>query len=73
MTFFFNGGLEQAHEKEDRRLIPSPQVATYDLQPEMSAAGVAKAVSVRLGRCGKLYYVPTLRWQKPWRRASILL
>jgi 2,3-bisphosphoglycerate-independent phosphoglycerate mutase len=45
VTFFFNGGLEQAHAQEDRKLVPSPKVATYDLQPEMSAAGVAKAVS----------------------------
>ena len=37
VTFFFNGGVEQPFENEDRILIPSPQVATYDLQPEMSA------------------------------------
>jgi 2,3-bisphosphoglycerate-independent phosphoglycerate mutase len=37
VTFFFNGGEETAFPEEDRRLIPSPQVATYDLQPEMSA------------------------------------
>lgn len=46
MTFFFNGGLEQAHTKEDRQLVPSPRVPTYDLKPEMSADGVAKAVSL---------------------------
>ena len=45
VTFFFNGGLEKAHPKEDRQLVPSPRVATYDLQPEMSADGVAVAVS----------------------------
>ncbi|HWS41352.1 MAG TPA: 2,3-bisphosphoglycerate-independent phosphoglycerate mutase [Arenimonas sp.] len=36
VTFFFNGGVEQAVQGEDRILIPSPKVATYDLQPEMS-------------------------------------
>ena len=40
VTFFFNGGVEQPNENEDRYLIPSPKVATYDLQPEMSAAEV---------------------------------
>ena len=37
VTFFFNGGVEEKNEGEDRLLIPSPKVATYDLQPEMSA------------------------------------
>lgn len=37
VTFFFNGGIEQPYPNEDRILIPSPQVATYDLLPEMSA------------------------------------
>jgi 2,3-bisphosphoglycerate-independent phosphoglycerate mutase len=37
VTFFFNGGREQAFAGEDRALIPSPKVKTYDLQPEMSA------------------------------------
>jgi len=37
VTFFFNGGKEAAFEGESRILIPSPKVATYDLQPEMSA------------------------------------
>ncbi|RLC46429.1 MAG: 2,3-bisphosphoglycerate-independent phosphoglycerate mutase [Candidatus Cloacimonadota bacterium] len=37
VTFFFNGGLEKPFPNEDRILIPSPKVATYDLQPEMSA------------------------------------
>lgn len=40
VTFFFNGGVEQVYEGEDRALIPSPKVATYDLQPEMSAVEV---------------------------------
>ncbi len=37
VTFFFNGGVERQYEGEDRVLVPSPKVATYDLQPEMSA------------------------------------
>lgn len=41
VTFFFNGGREQVYPGEDRILVPSPKVATYDLQPEMSAAEVA--------------------------------
>jgi len=40
VTFFFNGGVEEPNEGEDRFLIPSPKVATYDLQPEMSASKV---------------------------------
>jgi 2,3-bisphosphoglycerate-independent phosphoglycerate mutase len=40
VTFFFNGGREQSFAGEDRILVPSPKVATYDLQPEMSAAEV---------------------------------
>ena len=41
VTYFFNGGVEAAWPGEERRLVPSPKVATYDLQPEMSASGVA--------------------------------
>ena len=41
VTFFFNGGVEKVSEGEDRELIASPKVATYDLQPEMSAPEVA--------------------------------
>jgi 2,3-bisphosphoglycerate-independent phosphoglycerate mutase len=44
VTYFFNGGREEAFPGEDRLLVPSPKVATYDLQPEMSAAGVADAL-----------------------------
>ena len=45
VTFFFNGGREKPFDLEDRLMVPSPKVATYDLQPEMSADGVGKAVS----------------------------
>ena len=44
VTYFFNGGVEQPFPGEDRVLVPSPKVATYDLKPEMSAAGIAQAV-----------------------------
>ncbi len=44
VTYFFNGGRERAYAGEERELVPSPKVATYDLQPEMSAAGVCDAV-----------------------------
>jgi len=44
VTFFFNGGVEKAYCGEDRILIPSPKVATYDLKPEMSAFDVTDAV-----------------------------
>jgi len=43
VTFFFNGGVEAVYEGEDRKLIASPKVATYDMQPEMSAYPVADA------------------------------
>ncbi|HET7321661.1 MAG TPA: 2,3-bisphosphoglycerate-independent phosphoglycerate mutase, partial [Longimicrobiaceae bacterium] len=41
VTYFFNGGKEAPPEGEERRMVPSPKVATYDLQPEMSAPAVA--------------------------------
>lgn len=44
VTFFFNGGEEVAFAGEERKLIPSPKVATYDLQPEMSAPGVGEVL-----------------------------
>lgn len=48
VTFFFNGGVEAPNENEDRVLIPSPKVATYDLQPEMSAYKVCEEVKKRI-------------------------
>ena len=44
VTYFFNGGIEKPFPGEDRALIPSQKVATYDLAPEMSASGIADAV-----------------------------
>ncbi len=48
VTFFLNGGREEPFPGEDRLLIPSPKVATYDLKPEMSAYELAEAVITRL-------------------------
>ena len=48
VTYFINGGRETAFEGEDRLLVPSPRVATYDAVPEMSASGVTDAVIARL-------------------------
>ena len=44
VTFFFNGGREEPFPLEDRKLIPSPNVATYDLQPEMSVPALTEAL-----------------------------
>ena len=44
VTFFFNGGREEPYEGEERIMVPSPKVATYDLQPEMSARTVTDKV-----------------------------
>ena len=51
VTFFLNGGREQPFDGEDRILVPSPKVATYDLQPEMSAPEVGASMRSTLVRC----------------------
>ena len=48
VTYFFNGGIERAFSGEDRRIVPSPKVATYDLKPEMSAVEVTDEVLARV-------------------------
>jgi 2,3-bisphosphoglycerate-independent phosphoglycerate mutase len=48
VTYFFNGGIEHAFPGEDRKIVPSPKVATYDLQPEMSAPSVTDEVLARM-------------------------
>ena len=53
VTFFFNGGIEEPYEGEERILVASPKVATYDLQPEMSAYEVTDKVLERI-RSGEL-------------------
>jgi 2,3-bisphosphoglycerate-independent phosphoglycerate mutase len=56
VTFFFSGGREEKFENEERIMIPSPKVATYDLQPEMSAYGVKDAV-VKEIEAGKFDFI----------------
>ena len=63
VTFFFNGGVEAPNPGEDRALIPSPKVATYDLKPEMSAFEVADE-AVRRIESGK-YDVMILNFANP--------
>ena len=48
VTFFFNGGVEEPNQGEERLLIPSPKVATYDLQPEMSAGELLEKVVAKI-------------------------
>lgn len=60
VTFFFNGGREEPFEGEERILCPSPKVATYDLQPEMSAYDIRDAI------------IPELKKEKRTLYASIL-
>ena len=50
VTYFFNGGVEKSFRGEEREMVASPKVATYDLKPEMSAAGVADIVIDAMGR-----------------------
>lgn len=63
VTFFFNGGVEAPNPGEDRCLIPSPKVATYDLKPEMSAYEVAEEAVKRI-ESGK-YDVMVLNFANP--------
>jgi len=50
VTYFFNGGNEKPYAGESRELVPSPQVATYDLKPEMSAEGITEVVTKAIER-----------------------
>lgn len=52
VTFFFNGGIEEPYEGEERILVPSPKVSTYDLKPDMSAHEVTDALMARLDEKG---------------------
>src|SRR5512137_2302321 len=56
VTFFFSGGREEKFKNEERIMIPSPKVATYDLQPEMSANGVKDAVIKEI-KTGKFDFI----------------
>ena len=63
VTYFFSGGHEQPFPHEDRLLVPSPKVATYDLKPEMSAREVTSALLERLG--SKRYDLVVLNFANP--------
>ena len=63
VTFFFNGGVEPPNPGEDRILIPSPKVDTYDLQPEMSAAKVTDAFLAKLAE--KKYHFFIINYANP--------
>lgn len=63
VTFFFNGGVETPNANEDRILIPSPKVATYDLKPEMSAGEVTERVIAEIGK--DIYDVVIMNYANP--------
>ncbi|MDD5621690.1 MAG: 2,3-bisphosphoglycerate-independent phosphoglycerate mutase [Actinomycetota bacterium] len=63
VTFFFNGGMEKPFKGEDRILIPSPKIATYDLKPEMSAFEVTDTVVNKIK--SKIYDVIILNYANP--------
>ena len=63
VTFFFNGGIEEPVVGEDRQMVSSPKVATYDLQPEMSAGGVTQIIVDALD--SKKYDVIILNYANP--------
>ena len=63
VTYFFNGGIEAPYPGEERILVPSPKVATYDLQPEMSAAEVARRASEAIA--AKDYGLVVLNFANP--------
>ncbi len=63
VTFFFNGGIEKIDVGEDRVMIPSPNVKTYDKKPEMSAGAVTKAVIDRIR--SSIYDVIVINYANP--------
>ncbi|SHK43654.1 2,3-bisphosphoglycerate-independent phosphoglycerate mutase [Paramaledivibacter caminithermalis] len=63
VTFFFNGGIEKPNEGEDRVLIPSPKVATYDMKPEMSAYEVTDKLIEELNK--DMYDVIIVNYANP--------
>tara|TARA_R110002126_G_scaffold18132_1_gene69734 strand:+ start:3110 stop:4630 length:1521 start_codon:yes stop_codon:yes gene_type:complete len=63
VTYFFNGGVEVPNKGEDRLVIPSPKVATYDLQPEMNATQVADALCQKLE--SEVYALVILNFANP--------
>jgi 2,3-bisphosphoglycerate-independent phosphoglycerate mutase len=65
VTYFFNGGREEPFANEDRALIPSLKIATYDLQPEMSAAGITAELLHRLRGTEAPYDLVVLNFANP--------
>lgn len=63
VTYFINGGIETAFNNEDRIMIPSPKVKTYDLKPEMSAEKVTKTIILSLGK--KIYDLIIVNYANP--------
>lgn len=63
VTFFFNGGIEAPNEGEDRLLVPSPKVATYDLQPEMNAPELTEKLLAELDK--DMYDVVIVNYANP--------
>ena len=57
VTFFFNGGREEAFDGEERKMVDSPKVATYDLKPEMSATGVADELCAQIALKKHAFFV----------------
>ena len=64
VTFFFNGGVEEPNEGEDRILVKSPKVATYDLKPEMSAYDSVRQAGAKRSESGK-YDVIIINFANP--------
>ena len=70
VTFFFNGGIEAPNRNEDRILIPSPKVVTYDLKPEMSAYEITETVlakSKKISMILSFLILPTQTSGRPYR------
>lgn len=65
VTYFFNGGREEPFSNEDRALIPSLKIATYDLQPEMSAQAITDELLRRLGGAEEPYDLVVLNFANP--------
>jgi 2,3-bisphosphoglycerate-independent phosphoglycerate mutase len=63
VTYFFNGGLEEPFEGEDRELVPSPMVATYDLAPAMSAEAVTDILTVAIEK--RIYSLVVINYANP--------
>nr|YP_010851568.1 Phosphoglycerate mutase [Echinothamnion hystrix]WGH14499.1 Phosphoglycerate mutase [Echinothamnion hystrix] len=63
VTYFFNGGIEEPFPGEDRELIPSPKVETYDLKPEMSAYQITESIINAINK--KMYHLIIVNYANP--------